>query len=50
MLSKKSDTRWTALLLFVLGALITVNIIRFNYPDFTALAAFSLLVGVGFNL
>jgi len=27
---------------------IAINIIRFNYPDFTPLALFALLTGIGF--
>ena len=45
---KKPKTFWTCLVLFVLGALIAVNIIRFNYSDFTRLALFAFLTGIGF--
>lgn len=41
-------TFWTCLVLFVVGAVITVNIIRFNYPDFRPLAIFALATGIGF--
>ena len=45
---KKSKTFWTCLVLFVIGAVSTINIIRFNFPDFSALAIFCLLIGIGF--
>ena len=45
---KKSKTFWTCLILFVIGAVSTINTIRFNFPDFTALAIFCLLIGIGF--
>lgn len=48
MKSKKPKTFWTSLVLFVLGIVITVNIIRFNFPDFTLAAVFALLIGIGF--
>jgi len=41
-------TFWTCLVLFIIGVVIAVNIIRFNYPDFTPLAIFALLTGIGF--
>jgi len=34
--------------LFVIGIVIAVNIIRFNFSDFTPLALFALLTGIGF--
>lgn len=45
---KKPKTFWTCLVLFVVGALIVVNIIRFNYSDLTKPALFALLTGIGF--
>jgi len=45
---KKPKTFWTCLLLFILGAIITINIVRFNSPNFTPLAIFALLTGIGF--
>jgi uncharacterized RDD family membrane protein YckC len=45
---KKPETFWTALVLFVVGIVIALNIIRFNFPDFTPEAIFALLIGVGF--
>lgn len=41
-------TFWTCLVLFIIGVVIAVTIIRFNYPDFTLLAIFALLTGIGF--
>ena len=41
-------TFWTCLVLFIVGAVILVNIIRFNFPDFTPLALFALATGIGF--
>ncbi len=48
MKSKKPKTFWTSLVLFVLGIVITVNIVQFNFPDFTPEAIFALLIGIGF--
>ena len=48
MTVKRPKTFWTCLLLFVVGAVITVNAIRFNYPDFKPLALFALATGIGF--
>ena len=48
MAARRPETFWTCLVLFIVGAVITVNIIRFNYPDFTPLASFALLTGIGF--
>jgi len=48
MKSKKPKTFWTSLVLFVLGIVIAVNIIRFNFPVFTPEAIFALLIGIGF--
>jgi len=48
MAARRPETFWTCLVLFIVGAVITVNIIRFNYPDFTPLALFALLTGIGF--
>ena len=45
---RKPKTFWTCLVLFVVGVVITVNIIQFNYHDFTPLALFALLTGIGF--
>jgi len=45
---RKLKTFWTCLVLFVIGVLITVNTIRYNIPDFTPLAIFALLTGIGF--
>ena len=45
---KKPKTFWTCLVLFAVGALIAVNIIRFNYSDFTRVALFAFLTGIGF--
>jgi len=45
---KKPETFWTALVLFVVGIVIALNIIRFNFPDFTPEAIFALLIGVCF--
>lgn len=45
---KKQETFWTCLVLFVIGVVITVNIIRFNFPNFSPLAIFALLTGIGF--
>ena len=35
-------------MLFIVGAVITVNVIRFNYPEFRPLALFALATGIGF--
>jgi len=48
MTMRKPKTFWTCLVLFVVGVVITVNILRFNYPDFTPLASFALLTGIVF--
>jgi len=48
MTLKKPKTFWTCLVLFIAGVVIAVNIIQFNYPDFTPLASFALLTGIGF--
>ena len=48
MTLKRPKTFWTCLVLFVVGMVITVNIIRFNYPDFKPLAIFALATGIGF--
>ena len=48
MKGKKPETFWTSLVLFVVGIVITLNIIRFNYPDFTPEVIFALLIGIGF--
>jgi uncharacterized membrane protein (DUF2068 family) len=45
---KKPKTFWICLVLFVVGALIAVNIFRFNYSDLTKLALFAFLTGIGF--
>jgi hypothetical protein len=48
MTMKRPKTFWTCLVLFVVGAVITVNVIRFNYPEFRPLAIFALATGIGF--
>ncbi|MEA2075623.1 MAG: hypothetical protein U9O85_07830 [Euryarchaeota archaeon] len=48
MTIRKPKTFWTCLVLFVVGVVIAVNIIQYNYPDFTPLAIFALLTGIGF--
>ncbi|HUV80355.1 MAG TPA: hypothetical protein VMW40_05990 [Candidatus Bathyarchaeia archaeon] len=48
MTLRKPETFWTCLVLFVVGAVIAVNIILFNFSDFTPLAIFALLTGIGF--
>ncbi|HUV03267.1 MAG TPA: hypothetical protein VMW67_07530 [Desulfobacteria bacterium] len=48
MTLSKPKTFWTCLVLFVVGLMITVNILRFNYHDFTPLPFFALLTGIGF--
>jgi len=48
MKGKKPETFWTSLVLFVVGIVIALNIIRFNYPDFTPDAIFALLIGISF--
>ncbi|HUV03102.1 MAG TPA: hypothetical protein VMW67_06665 [Desulfobacteria bacterium] len=48
MTIKRPKTFWTSLVLFVVGVVITVNIIRFNYPEFRPLALFALATGIGF--
>jgi len=48
MTMRKPNTFWTCLVLFIVGAVITVNILRFNYPDFTPLTIFALATGIGF--
>ena len=45
---KKPKTFWTCLVLFVIGTVSTLNTIRFNFPDFSVLAIFCLLIGIGF--
>jgi hypothetical protein len=45
---RRPKTFWTCLVLFVVGMVITVNIIRFNYPEFRPLAIFALATGIGF--
>ena len=45
---KKPKTFWTCLVLFVIGTVSTINTIRFNFPDFSALAICVLLTGIGF--
>ena len=48
MTIKKPETFWTCLVLFIVGAVITVNVIRFNYPEFKPLVLFALATGIGF--
>jgi len=48
MTMRKPKTFWTCLVLFIIGVVIAVTIIQFNYPDFTPLAIFALLTGIGF--
>lgn len=48
MTLRRPKTLWTCLVLLVVGVVITVNVIRFNYTDFTPLAFFALLTGIGF--
>ena len=48
MTMKKPNTFWTCLVLFVVGIVIAVNVIQYNFSDFTPLAIFALLTGIGF--
>ncbi len=48
MTLKKPKTFWTCIVLFVVGAVIAVNAIGFDFSDFTHLAIFALLTGIGF--
>jgi hypothetical protein len=48
MKHKRPATFWTSLVFYVVGIVIALNILRFNYPDFTPEAVFALLTGVGF--
>jgi hypothetical protein len=48
MTLRRPKTFWTCLVLFVVGAVITVNIIRFNYSEFRPLVIFALATGIGF--
>jgi len=44
---KKPDTFWTSLALFVIGIVIVLKALRFNFPDLV-LNVIALLIGIGF--
>ena len=48
MKHKRPATFWSSLVFYVVGMVIALNILRFNYPDFTSEAFFALLIGLGF--
>jgi len=48
MKHKRPETFWASIVFYVVGIVIALNILSFNYPDCTSEAVFALLIGLGF--